>query len=996
MQKLAKENDTTMYVVLLSAFQLLLYRYTNQSIILVGSPFINRDKVALEKLIGFFNETLVLRTQLSDELSFKQLIAQVKETTMQAFEHRDMPFDELVQNLKIKRQGNRNPLFQTMFVYNNSNTSTAIELDLKIEEETIELGVSKFDLTFFATDHQDYLEIALECSLELFEEDTILRMQNHLELILNAIATNPRQVISKIPLLTQSEQKQILIDWNDTKIPIPKYQGIHHLIEKMALKFPDKIAVVFEDKKMTYAQLEQKANHVSALLSKTNKVQNTIVGLFVERSIEMIVGILGILKAAAAYLPLDAEYPKERIEFMLADAEVNVVLCQSKLIEQAKFSDVKILELNISKESSFSNLSKPKEFSKDSLAYLIYTSGSTGQPKGVPISHQNLIHSTTARFHFFEKQPDAFLLLSSFSFDSSVAGIFWTLCSGGTLVVSKKRIEQDINALSNTINNNNITHTLLLPSLYHLLLQHASAKKLDSLNTVMVAGEACSSNLVSLHFKQLAKVALVNEYGPTEGTVWCTAHRLSPKDAFGLVPIGRPIPNVQNYILDKNLQAVPVGVIGELYIGGAGLANAYWKRRELSKTKFLLNPFSKNEKTLLYKTGDLARFRKNGLIDFLGRADQQVKIRGHRIELDEIKTRLLQIDSIQDAIVLIQNPKRNPQIIAYLIAKENKDINYKNSLKEKLPDYMIPSAFILLEKFPKLPNGKVDLTKLPKPKELILDKTADFLAPKTAIEKQLVSIWEDVLKIKPISIHSNFFDLGGDSIRSIQVISKAYKQGIEIAPQAFFEYQNIEALAHFLEKNNNSSTNQVEDTISASLVPLNKRGTKSPLFCIHSGGGHVFFYQALSNHLGANQTMYALQPLGLDGKEKVHSSIEEMASFYIQEMQKVQATGPYHLLGTCFSNAVGLEMANQLKAKGEEIATLIFVDSGPQYLLGAKLRGERKTARRFAQMIKEKNWKGIQRKFRNRWIRSKQKLLAPLENKQEKNLRLTINSLNQL
>ncbi len=994
-QALAKQQETTQYVVLLAAFKILLFRYSRQRDILVGSPFSNRDNLELENLIGFFNETLVLRSQIKPNTSVIDFIQQVKATTMQALENKNVPFDELVRKLKPERYGSANPIFQTMFVYNNSNTSNHLDIGLEIEEETIDLNVSKFDLTLFATDHGNELEISLEYALSLFEKETAERMLSHLEVILNAATNNPQQNISTLEILAQEEKKKILFDWNDTSIPLPQFETIHHFIEKIATTFPNRKAVVCQGKSITYAELNTQADKIANVLLRNEIKPSSPVGLYTNRSLEMIIGMLGILKSGAAYLPLDPEYPKERIDFILKDANVDFVFCQKELKNQLSETATKIFILEEIIEKDLSAPSIKSTAQAEDLAYIIYTSGSTGQPKGVPISHRNLIHSTSARFDFFEHQPDAFLLLSSFSFDSSVAGIFWTLCSGGTLVLPPRRIEQNIQSLAQTIQDNKITHTLLLPSLYNLLLEYTSTQDLLSLKTVMVAGEACPANLILKHYQKIPNVALVNEYGPTEGTVWSTAHPIVPEDSFGSVPIGRPIPNMENYILDEHLQPVPVGAIGELYIGGKGIAKGYWQRPELTKARFLPHPFKQTKNATIYKTGDLAKFRKNGLIDFLGRADHQVKIRGHRIEPDEIKAVLEKMESIKEAIVTVQTNQMHQRLVAYLTMNFPQEITVlRAELKTVFPDYMIPAAFVQLADFPKLPNGKIDLKNLPAPDKKDLADKDKFIAPETDLEKQLASIWESVLKISPIGIHDNFFEIGGDSIQSIQVIAKAQKAGIEFAPNQLFEHQTIGELAKFLNKKN--TPEEEEQGNWSSLVALNKQGSKPPLFCIHSGGAHVFFYQPLAQHLSPEQPLYALQPMGLDGKETLHSSIEEMAQYYIQEMKKVQPAGPYHLLGTCFSNAVGLEMAKQLEANGDVVALLIIVDSGPQYLLGATARGEKKTASRFAKMIKEKDWKGIQKKFRNRFIRAKQKALAPLENEQERNLRLTIQNLNQL
>ncbi len=994
LKQLAKDQQTTMYVVLLSAFKTLLFRYTHQEDIIVGCPFSTRDQKSLEQLIGFFNETLVLRTRLSDQLKFSDSIAAVKETSIQALTHKNVGFDELVKRIKPGRKGTTNPLFQIMFVYNEVANRQALE-GLSITEETIDLGVSKFDLTLFATDQEDTIELALEFSTELFELETAARILDHLSDLLTSIAGDPAQQISQISFLGAQEKSKLLTEWNNTSVKIPSYDSIHQLFEEKATHQPNKIAVACNGEKISYGELNQKANRLAQKLLTSGVKPNEFVGLFTGRSMAMVIGILGILKSGAAYLPLDPKYPTKRIEFMVDDAKINTILYQKKWEKEVPLTVAfshSIEDAIIEKKQV--DITLPT-ISKDQLAYIIYTSGSSGIPKGVAISHQNLIHSTAARFYFFEQNPTAFLLLSSFSFDSSVAGIFWTLCTGGTLVLPPARIEQDMRALAQIIFDHKVSHTLLLPSLYKLLLDNNSTSaQLASLQTVMVAGEACSSATVLAHFKKTNNVELVNEYGPTEGTVWSTAYHITPKDAFANIPIGRPIPNTQHYILDKNEALLPIGIPGELHIAGAGIANGYWQRPELTAKRFISKSFVSSTSDKLYKTGDLVRYRKDGIIEFLGRIDQQVKIRGHRIELDEIKNHLLHLASVEDALAIIQNRDTVPRLVAYIIPTNKEEaVSFKEALTERLPNYMIPSAFINLTEFPTLPNGKIDYSALPIPTKNDFIPDHAFVAAKTEIQKQLTAIWESILQLTPIGIHDNFFAIGGDSIRSIQIISKAQEQGIEIAPHHIFEYQTIYKLGTFLENVNQSNE---ENTNWASLVPLKKEGTRRSLFCIHSGGAHVFFYQGLAKYIEADQPLYALQPSGLNNENHLHSSIEEMASYYISEMQKLQPHGPYYILGTCFSNAVGLEMANQLALAGESIARLIIVDSGPQYLLGAAERGGKKTTRRFVKMVKEKNWSGIRKKLRNRFIRTKQKALAPLENEQEKNLRLTINSLNQL
>ena len=591
LSELARENNTTLFVLLLTAFKVLLHRYSGQADIIVGTPFTNRDQSELEKLIGFFNDTLVLRSEVQGEMMFTELLAQVRQTTLEAFANKNVPFETLVNTLKPERGMSINPLFQVMFLFNNVQLETDFGPDLQLEHAPFDTGVSKFDPTLYVSEDQGRLTTIFEYSEDLFDKKTIEQMQEHWQVLLEGIAGNPKGKIAKLPLLTEIEKQQLLVDWNDTATELPEIECIHHFFEKQVIENPGQTAIVFQDKKLSYKELNDQANAIAGQLLAAGLRPNTPVGLCTERSPEMAAGILGILKAGGAYLPLDPEYPPERLAFMLKDSTAPIVLAQPNLEGLVAQAGVKTILLGGSAISPRQHFEQPAVKASD-LAYLLYTSGSTGQPKGVAVTHANLVNSTAARFSFYEGQPGRFLLMSSFAFDSSVAGIFWPLCSGGTLVLPEKRIEQDMERLAEVISKNKVTHTLLLPSLYQLLLQHATLEKLASLSTVIVAGEVCPASLCQLHFEKIPAAGLYNEYGPTETTVWCIAHRISPEDVSVPVPIGRPIANTQAFIFDKNRQPVPPGVTGELYIGGAGVSNGYWKRPELTTERFSPLPTS--------------------------------------------------------------------------------------------------------------------------------------------------------------------------------------------------------------------------------------------------------------------------------------------------------------------------------------------------------------------------------------------------------------------
>ncbi len=860
--ELSKTTNTTLFVLLLTAYKILLHHYSGQGDILVGTPFINRDKKELESLIGFFNETLVLRSDLSKNPRFTDLLNDVRQTVLDAFSHRNMPFETLVKTLQPERRTSANPLFRVMFLYYDVAEVPQFSSDLSLTHEPYDLGVAKFDLTLFIANKNGQLTAGIEYATDLFAPETIERMHTHLQVLLQGIISNPNQEIARVPFLSETEKQTILYDWNgiphpssrgsqpltpDTRnnevgggsplvpitigrglrgnVPNPKSSDIFKmsddstsiidLFQKNVKKTPNTIAVKANNQHLTYAELNQKSNALAAELQQLGVKENTFIGLLTGRSVEMMIGILGIMKAGGAYLPLDPEYPAERIEFMLQDADVPLIVAQEKYIQNLPKTQVQILKFkNVKAQNSNTTIPPSKG---QGAAYIIYTSGSTGKPKGVAVTHQNLLDSTLARFDYYPQHPGCFLLMSSFAFDSSVAGIFWSIVSGGTLLIPPRRIEQDTQELANIIYENKVTHTLLLPSLYHVLLQYSNSKKLTSLNTIMVAGEACPPSLVARHFERLPKAKLYNEYGPTEATVWCTVHEMTREDTQR-VPIGRPTSNAEIYILDTHLQPVTVNVVGELYVGGSGVTQGYHRREDLTESRFVSNRFSHTH-ARMYRTGDLARYRADGTIDFFGRADRQVKIRGYRIEPNEIAEVVKQHPAVRDALVTVI--KDEQRLCAYFLENDVvKTDDLRDFVKSQLPEYMLPAVWVLLEDFPRLPNGKINLNALPEPDTSTSISASNYVAARTSVEQKLVEIWEQVLGIQPIGIHDNFFEIGGDSILSIQIVAKAREADLGLKTNQLFEYQSIAALVQNIDS---SATNSLDEEIQKIKFDINEK-----------------------------------------------------------------------------------------------------------------------------------------------------------------------------
>ncbi|NAS13234.1 non-ribosomal peptide synthetase [Poritiphilus flavus] len=693
---LATSLGTTPYVLLLSAFYLMLWRYSSEKDILVGSPVSIRNQKSLEDVMGFFDETVVIRQKIDPSASFRELVQQVKVATLEAFANAEVPFEVLVRELKPERSLNENPFFRAMFIYHAVPDSPFTTAGLSADHAFYGAGVSKFDLTLYMSNENGILSPYFEYSTDIFEQSTIEQFLDHYTLLLEGIADKPQRSLTEIPMLTDKERQSFLSTSKEEKGPYNSYAAIHDIIEEQASKRPDAQALVFGDHGISYSEMEQRATELALTIFEHTRGENKIVGLCIDRSLEMVIGLLAILKAGCAYMPIDPEYPEQRISFMLEDSDCEYVLVEGDLKERFANSGVRLFVADQSEaEHSFEKQDLPQVKPSD-LAYVIFTSGSTGRPKGVPITHGNIIRSTEGRLTFYPERPEVFLLMSSVSFDSSKAGIFWTLCTGGTLVVSEKRIEQDIDRLSELIRKNDVSHTLMLPSLYGLLLEFGKAEDLAVLRSVIVAGESCPTALVERHFEKTSGIKLYNEYGPTEATVWCIAHQIKKEDTVNEIPIGRPVASAQVVLLDENLNLVPPGGIGEIFVGGPGLTSGYLKRDDLNSDFFVENPFKGVAGERLYRTGDLGKYRKDGLIEFIGRKDQQVKIRGYRVELDEIENALMNNKLVTGAVVLAEDVPNTESTVQAVPSAEDLE-EFMKSMDEKTRLILLKSVTSLSE-----------------------------------------------------------------------------------------------------------------------------------------------------------------------------------------------------------------------------------------------------------------------------------------------------------
>ncbi|BAY10335.1 non-ribosomal peptide synthetase [Calothrix sp. NIES-2098] len=725
---------------------------------------------------------------------------------------------------------------------------------------------------------------------------------------------------------------QILQQWYKTEIIQAQALCLHELFARQVEQTPNAVAVIFENQKLTYRELNNKSNQLANYLKKLGVGPEVLVGICLERSLEMVVGLLGILKAGAAYVPLDPAYPQERLNFILEDSQTPLILSVNSLANNLAKSQTKVVCLDSDWEIIAQNSQENPvtEVRVDNLSYVIYTSGSTGKPKGVAIAHRSICNTLYWRQNTFKLTPqDKVLQTISFSFDPSVWQIFWPLSFGAQLVMARPGGHQDPAYLIETIIEQQITVMALVPSMMRVLLEEEGIENCQSLRHITSGGEALPIDLVE-RFLACLKLnnILVNCYGPTEAAIDATFWICQGGSDRIFAPIGRPIANTQIYILDEDLQPVPVGEAGELYIGGVGLARGYLNRPELTKEKFIPNPFASEAGTRLYKTGDLARYLPDGNIEFLGRIDHQVKIRGFRIELAEVEAAIAQHPAVKQAIVIDrEDVAKNKQLVAYIVPQPQQvptKSELRSFLQGKLPDYMLPAAFVFLDALPLNPNGKIDRQALPAPASE--NSAVSIVLPRNQVEQQLLEIWQQVLGVQPIGVRDNFFELGGHSLLAIKLfweIEQAFGKNLPLA--TLFQAGTIESLAKILQPQ--TALNASTPAAWSSLVPIQPQGNKPPFFCIHGLGGEVLCFRELAMHLGADRPFYGLQPQGLDDKQPFLTRIEDMAAHYIREIQTIQPQGPYFLGGYSIGGIIVFEMAHQLQHQGQEVALLAMLDS---------------------------------------------------------------------
>ncbi len=811
LKKLSQSEGATLFITLLAAFQILLYRYSTQEELSIGTAINNRKIGETDPLIGCFVNTLVLRANLSGNPSFRELLARVREVALTAYAHQDLPFEKLVEELQPERILSQNPFFQVMFVFWGAAMPDLELGELCSSPIEIDRTTSRFDLTLAITDTQLGLEASFEYNTGLFDAATITRMVGHFQTLLSGIVANPDQRLTDLPILTATEHHQLLVEWNNTATNYPKLQCIHQLFEIQVEQTPDAVAVVFKDEQLTYRDLNHQANQLAYHLQTLSVKPEVIVGICLERSLEMVIGLLGILKAGGAYVPLDPTYPKERLTLMLAETQVPVLLTQQHLVKTLPRSQAQVICLDTDWKANTDGsglqyqLNPVSGVTIKNLAYVVYTSGSTGKPKGVMNTHMGLCNRLLWMqdvYHLTE--TDGVLQKTPFSFDVSIWEFFWPLLNGARLVLAQPGGHQDSAYLVKLIASQQITSIHFVPSMLQVFLEEPRLEVCNCLKHVICSGEALPFELQKRFFARL-NAQLYNLYGPTEAAIDVTFWVCKRHSDLPIVPIGYPIANTQIYLLDSFGQSVPIGVPGELHIGGEGLARGYLNRPELTALKFIPNPFCQEPGTRLYKTGDLARYLPDGNIEFLGRIDHQVKIRGFRIELGEIEAVLAQHPDVRETVVLARETQSgDKQLVGYVVPSNEQTLTtskLRNFLLKRLPEYMVPSVFVVLETLPLLLNGKVNRSALRTPDTSQRSLEVGFVPPCTPIEEVLANLWTDILGVE-IGIHDNFFTLGGHSLLASQVISRVHQAfQVELPLRSLFEFPTVAELSKSIEAN---------------------------------------------------------------------------------------------------------------------------------------------------------------------------------------------------
>lgn len=926
---------------MMAAFEVLLYQLTGQNDIVLGLPAADQSATGKYQLIGHCVSLLPIRSKPAADLPFSDFLKRRKIELQDALEHRLVTLGSLLKKLHVARDLSTIPLVPVVFNVDMGLTSGIHFHDLTFQLISNPRAYENFELFVNVSGAENDLTIEWSYNTQLFEEERIRKMMVEFEHILNVVAADPCVAIGSIGMVQTNVLIEKLAQWNNTQADYPRDTSVARLIEQTSAEYSAKTALVFKGTDFSYRQLNKTANQLAHYLLEAGVGKGDIIGVEVDRSPEMLITLIAILRAGAAYLPLDPDYPQDRLKFMVADSAAKWVFVSRKY--QGRLSDQTtelIIEESLLAITDYSQEVPEIHSSGTDLAYVLYTSGSTGKPKGVQIEHRNLVNllwSMAQAPGISDK--DTLLAVTTISFDIAGLELFLPLITGATIYLTDTTTAKDGRALLDIIRSARISIMQATPSTWRMMLDSGWSDQLPL--KALCGGEAMSKDLATRLLNTCDE--LWNVYGPTETTIWSTVKRIVRPDD---ITLGKPINNTQLYILDEFLNPVAEGVAGELFIAGDGVARGYLNRPELTNERFVHNPFDKSSAGSMYRTGDMGKFLANGDVHYLGRIDHQVKIRGHRIELAEIEAALTALDSVKESVVVAQEDRLgHPQLVAYIVPQpfaqasgatatgsvspsaSNQLVSqgqlqiWKQQIQRQLPDYMIPAHFVVLERFPLTPNGKIDRKALPIPQPAEVAARIDSVGPRTDVELMVASIWMDCLKLDTIDVFDNFFALGGHSLIAIQVMTRLEKEtGKRLPLSTLFEYPTVEKLALALQMDGTS-------VVWDALVPIKPQGTKMPLYIVHGAGLHVLLFNTLAMHMDPDQPVYGLQAKGINSDDTPHDSIEEMAAYYIDAIMAKNPEGPYALAGFSFGGVIAYEMNRQLIARGKTVKLLAMFDT---------------------------------------------------------------------
>ncbi|MCM3670698.1 non-ribosomal peptide synthase/polyketide synthase [Mesobacillus maritimus] len=937
LRRLSAITGTTMYMLLLAAYKTWLFKSTGQADLIVGTPIAGRNRPETQGMIGMFVNTLALRSYPQGEKTFLSYLDEVKSEILNAFEHQEYPFEDLVEHILVEKDMSRNPIFDTMFSMQKEEEIFGEMGDLKLQSYELPYKVSKFDLSMNAMEVGDVICFDFEYNTSLFKESSIDRFKQHFIQILEEITKEPSQLIKELNMMTRNEKQRILYNFNETKaVDFLKETSISEQFEEQVQKTPNKAAVVFNGNVLTYRTLNEKANQVAHYLKTLDVTNDTLVGIMVDKSLEMVIGTLGILKAGGAYVPIDPLYPEDRLQYILEDCATSIVLTKDSFSERIKgFYTGQIVHLQDNKLEQYESSNIEMARDPEDLAYVIYTSGSTGKPKGVLIEQKSVInlveHDTK---YMYEGKTNLNIgFVSSLVFDASVQQLFGSLLKGNTLHVLSDEVKLNPEEMIEYLHKEKIDALDGTPSYFHSMVQsNVKVNHELALKYLIIGGEALTYNRVQAILDYFAplEIKIMNTYGPTECTVDSTKFTIdsTTNKLETNVPIGKPIHNAKAYILNSELEIVPIGAIGELCISGVGLARGYLNRPELTCEKFIENPFVAGER--LYKTGDLVRWLADGNIEYLGRSDDQVKIRGYRIELGEIENQILRHPQIKEATVLANQIESGDLFLcAYYVSEEELiGDDLRLYLHNSLPDYMIPTFYYSLEKLPMNTNGKLDRKALPTIDLDTSNRLTIYTPPKNKIESGLVKIWEEVLGVSRCSTTDSFFEIGGHSLKAVQVVTRIKQEwNIQFSLNDLYLNPTIVQISTRIDYLISAESEKINDA-----MVLIKRGTtvSKPVFMIHDITGEIGGYANLCRFMNDDRDYYGIRALGV-GDSQIYS-IELLAEQYIKEMKSVQKKGPYYLVGWSLGGTIAFEMARQLELQQENVQFLALFDTLPPQL----------------------------------------------------------------